>query len=287
VYVLITLVLPAIVIMWGIGYEKAGLTLPVSILLVLLLLAVEARRDLYAFCQYVVAIAGIGTFAVGAALILDLGRGPGSFGLLVACCVSAGSAAYYLFATHSRRDDVPNVLLESFPKEAIVERDGVQWAASAALSEFSKTGFGQLRLVLQNCFDAPRQVSLELYLDNKPIAGSVRLRAGLLAPFELRGAEVVSVLVPVAALGKEAELELRLEPTISGFGGTRIRSFRARGAARRRSLGERAALLGVGVLVWGGGLRVRLTVPARHGRPIGTVLQAEKETLFVLATAPA
>jgi hypothetical protein len=248
-----------------------------------ILFAIEARRDLYAFCQYALVTAVLFGIAVGGALVLGTSGGIALW-LLEALVVAGGAlSARYVFQVHFSKDTVPDVLRQKFSESAIVEGSGVQWAAVVNVAEIPKTGLGTLSLIFQNCFDTAREVSIDHYVGNRLIDESSPLRAAPLETFELPGGEVVKVTIPIGSCCKLAtDVELLTVPVAKGKGGLRIRRRRARDAFRRRSTAERLLLLAIGVVTWGGGLRVRLRLPARRMSSPEAPLTAQRVTIFAL-----
>lgn len=227
-----------------------------ALLVVALPLALEARRDpevVARFCCLLAAgYAGIGVVAL---LSDDTGRvRSGSFaGVMLLSAVVAAAAWYRL---KSRPDEVPNVLLEFFGPDGVLEEADVQWVGIQASTELNDDC--SLDIYFQNCSD--RERALQISFEDS--AGLLRTGGHIDHPGPTVGAlgpkEVKKLRVSVRP-GKTptTQVELFLTVKISGSGGRRARKFRGKIVRGRTSRVAQLGALAGGMFVWGGGVAFR------------------------------
>ena len=231
-------------------------TLLASVAVAAVLLAVEARRDLYPFAQFAVVVLLFPlTFAVAVYVVAesDAGRARAIAGG-VGCALGIAGAIGVLWREHRAPDEVPDVLFERFGAERVFEIDGVQWAVERGPAEVGEEAW--VEISLQSCVAAARSVTVAL----EDVTGLLRRRGSLatpsLDPVSLGPGEVGVLWVPVRAGPRPArEALLYVSVRARGPRGRRLRKRRAPAASERVKLGFQIfALLG-GHLVWGGGVR--------------------------------
>jgi hypothetical protein len=226
------------------------------------LLVGEARRDAHAFAQYaVVALLVPATFAIAALAVAETTQGRIlAAGGLAACVAALAVAIAALWRAHRARDEVPNLLLESFDEQRIFEIEGVQWAGDQGDANVSAGSF--VRVVLQNCVDAERVVTVSLEDLTGVLLSRGSLATPVIEPLRLTPGEVGSLVVPVLPGARPArESSLYVSVKARGPRGRRLRTFRAGAASERTRLGfQLFALLG-GHYVGGGGVKFTFTNP--------------------------
>lgn len=255
VVVLVALAIAAMAVVVGVNQpspsQGALATAAVAGLVAALVLVREARRDLdgaltfSAVCLLIVAIFG------GIYLLSSDTRGP------VAMAITGGTflLAVALGAITLRRQrgpespHFPNVLRRSFHDTRIFERDGVQFTG------FLEAGADQaphvVNVLVQNCFSARRTVRIRFDAGSQ----SKYLRYPETVVAELGPAEVAQVAVPVVSPTYEGKYSLFFDVAVTGKEGRRVRRWRAKTPDTRFKPGASAALLAVGVVAFGGGLK--------------------------------
>ncbi len=227
----------------GLGGETSAWVFGIASLCTLGAWAGQWRFDRLAAAQVGLFMAFI--TSGGTAALVFFGAEKHPVALMTAVVSGLGCVGLLVFLVRSQFG--PNVagnpLADLFAKESISELDGVQFVVSSAATDFG----GAITLVLQNCFDAPRE--LEVTLASPAGARQSKLKAGPLA--------VVRAEFPIAISSGSMEVEIRL--ALRGSGGRRVRTWVARTWENATSTGEQVALLALGVLKWGGGLKVTFT----------------------------
>jgi hypothetical protein len=235
-----------------------GVTLAIAIVGIVF----EARNDLYGTAKSMTALGGLGAilaFFVGLyanrfadiALVVS--------GLLAILFLTS---FLYLLYNQFRDGEVPNVLRERFGRSNVVEVDGVQMSVLTGGTTVVHGGhIESVRVVLQNCWDAPREAVVRLSEDTRIFLGK---SGDILFPDEteisLGPAEVVAVKIPIAAepdARGRFSIDLRLD--VSGRGGERVRPWRAGGLSRPVPWWVILLLAPVGALVWGGGIKIKVS----------------------------
>jgi hypothetical protein len=229
---------------------SAGITAGVALGTAVMVLWRQARRDFDAV------LALLGGFALPAAMVVGIyaasvdqaGWVPIGFtvvsGLLgVGCLV----ATYRRQRQESER--YPNVLKSEFGPSGILETEGIQFTGQLAQATAGKPHYASV--VLQNCFDQPRSVTLAF--DGAGSAKHLRFHSSV--SVNLGPAEVVRVTVPVVSPTYAGEYSLYFSVHVAASSGQRVRLWRAQTATNRTTGAQTAALLAVGVLSVGGGVR--------------------------------
>lgn len=214
------------------------------------ILRVEGRRDLDAVLTMAAAVFVL-TFLVIVVYVMAALR-PGGLAKISAVLTAVGAVACVVATWRRQRSSssaFPNVLRASAPKDQIYETDGVQFAGF-----FTRGGGGRphfATIVLQNSFDARRKVTLRF--DG---AGHAKyLRFHPTHSVELGAAEVARVVLPVVTPTYPGTYGLYFSLSVQGTAGKRVRLWRAQEASHRTTATETVALMAVGVLKWGGGIR--------------------------------
>lgn len=170
-----------------------------------------------------------------------------AFGASILIGVACGVTTY----RRQRSDSAafPNVLLTAAPAASLFETEGVQF--TGLLTQGSGGKPHALSIFLQNCFDAPRTVRIKF-----DAAGYEKyLRFYPEHQVRLGPAEVARVVFAVVTPTYPGSYPLYLSIGVSGRDGKRVRLWRAQEATERTKAEATAALLAVGVLKLGGGLR--------------------------------
>jgi len=165
-----------------------------------------------------------------------------------------GGAAAGLGVTTYRRQrsesrDFPNVLGARFEAGSIFETEGVQFTGIV-----QPGGHGSphhIVILLENCFDAPRQVTIRL--DTASAAKHVRVQPE--HTVMLGAAEVSRVTFPVITPTYQGLYPIYLSIAVAGREGKRVRLWRAQEATERVKTATTVALLAFGHLAIGGGIR--------------------------------
>ncbi len=215
----------------------------------------------------------------GAIALLGEEPHPVAAGLAIASVPAAVACGWRLIRDQHGHEPLPNLLREMFGRSSILEIDGIQFILVAPKT-IAPDQRARIRLHLQNCWDHPRTVTLDLHQERRLSLN----RAGVHAPDE------IVVVVPPAVTGvlhipvsvdAEARGRYRLQASVGveGERGTRIRRWRAK--AVTTAVPAWATALGAlgGILVWGGGLKVDLQVK-RKGPPGDGPAEVEWEPLW-------
>jgi hypothetical protein len=209
----------------------------------------EGRRDLDAVLTLVATVLGLTAMCVTIYLFAadHTGIAP-----KVSAALTGIGAATCAIATYRRQRtasfDFPNVLASEFQPSQIYETEGIQFTGLLT------PGPGQhhhVSVVLQNCFDAPRRVTI--CFDAGTHAKYLRFEPAHVV--DLGPAEVARRVVPVVTPTYAGTYHLYFSVGVTGSTGRRVRLWRAQEATHRTTAGEMAALALVGVIKWGGGVR--------------------------------
>ena len=224
-------------------------------------LAVQARRDLYSFCGFMLVAAFVTGLISGAIALYGQEPHPVAGAVAAWSAFAVAGSAAYLLRTYFVREVLPDILAERFERSAIVEKGGVHFAVAQSSTRISPGGWLTFELVAQSCVDAERTVTLQTRAA-RGVAGSPR---GLTFPNEVvltvpPGA-AVSLVVPVqAAPLAKGSFALRLSLEVAGENGVRVRRRRAAQLSSEIPAWITALGLVAGVLVTGGGLKVAFVV---------------------------
>jgi hypothetical protein len=166
----------------------------------------------------------------------------------------AGSAAVGLGVTTYRRQrsesrDFPNILGARFEAGSIFETEGVQF--TGVVHPGGNGSPHRIEILLENCFDAPRQVTIRL--DTASAAKHVRVQPE--HTVMLGAAEVSRVTFPVVTPTYQGHYPIYLSMAVAGREGRRVRLWRAQEATERVKTATTVALLAFGHLAVGGGIR--------------------------------
>jgi hypothetical protein len=281
VYILVTLAILTCVIatLMALNAEKrwnsAGSVAAAAALVSLVGLGLELRRDSRAAAMYGAAMLAAAAMFSGVTWWVTV---PHSLiALAVAASTAAGAAAslFYLRKAQSAPDNplFPNVLRSHVRPEAIFETSGIQ-----VTGQSSRAGGGgetmKLVLLLQNCWGAARQVTFHLD-DGMPLSpAAIRARFPSSYAVRLGPAEVGAVTIHVLSPESGGAFTLSLGISVSGSGGRRVRPWQARELSARINAKTTALLLPLGLLAWGGGLKLQFG-PSAPGPRAGTPLPPE------------
>lgn len=230
------------------------------------ILAREVRRDLYQLCTFWLFFGVVS--AVGSLLLSSEHRLTG-WGLACLSLVTWVASLVVLAHAHLARDGRPNELLKRFSRDRVFEHAGVQIAVeppdAAALAE----GIFDVRIFVQNCWDAERTASISL----APRRGFAQVPGGAefanrVAPLRLQGGEVGVLSIPVAVTSAD-RVRLYVELRTSGAGGRRI--WRRPAQTIPMNVSPLAtvllAILSLGnIVAWGGGLVINVPPGTRKTR---------------------
>jgi hypothetical protein len=238
---------------------------------------VNFRARDYESTQFIAIFSGISAMIL---LYNSWGRIPAhalAFSLGVALAiVCVGSLAYAQW-TQVVSGPWPNKLSEKFGK-AVVEEDGVQFAAVAAQRRVQPGERVLIQVFLQNTWDRVRNVKIDL--SPRRSADTVRRPE---ITYALRAGEVVKLSIEstVEVLSGQS-LELEFSIVVWGGGGRRVRRWRAAQYQPRVSGAHQATMLAVGVIAWGGGVRFRFESVAGRAASSGAP-STKAETLWLPA----
>jgi hypothetical protein len=150
---------------------------------------------------------------------------------------------------HGNSTDFPNVLLTKAAEKSLWEKEGVQFTGIMTQGSGGKPH--TISVLLQNCFNAPRTIRIRF-----EAAGSEKyMRFHPEHQVRLGPAEVARVVFPVVAPTYPGSYFLYFSIAVGGRDGKRVRLWRAQEATERTRQATTAALLAVGALWVGGGLR--------------------------------
>ena len=211
----------------------------------------ESKRDIVAVLMFCLAL--LSTLALLILIYLFNAESPGFAPKLLGALSVVGciglAAKWVRLQRAPASPDFPNVLLGHFDKQEIFEVAGVQFAARMAKGIQAEPH--KISVALQNCYDGARRVVLKL-------DGEVHTKYMRFHPkheLNLGPAEVASVTLPVVTPTYPGKYHLYYSISVSGHRGKRIRLWRARSPEPRVTSQRRGALLILGVVAWGGGLR--------------------------------
>lgn len=241
----------------------------------MVLLAFEARFDLHDASIFVAVVGFVTSLITGA--IVALGATPHPVGL--AFSIGSGLLAVAGAASIAWHEywpgGLPDVLRRWYPRRAVHEIDGVQFVMLSP-GEVAPGAPFSVTIVAQNCWNVPRTLSIELRSKaSNPVDGLV---PPPMRRVDLPGGAVVSTCLPVA-VGSRARGFLSLLPFLGvvGGGGRRVRRRRAP-AWQQVAEGTRTWLLAIGLVTWGGVLRVRVSPGATP--PAGSSGEPETKTIW-------
>jgi hypothetical protein len=222
----------------------------VALLVTALLLWREAKRDLDAVLTLVGVFLLLTALCVGTYLYYAEDTGLAPKVALAACIVTSvacGVATWRRQGTGS--SDFPNILAAMVQPTSIFETEGVQ--LTGLLDQGRERRPHAVSVLLQNCFDAPRTVTIRF-----DAAGSEKyMRFHREHKVEIGAAEVSRVVFPVIAPTYPGTYQLYLSIAVGSAGGKRVRLWRAQEATERTRTATTVALLAVGHLKVGGGIR--------------------------------
>lgn len=248
------IVLPAGALASCVGVAAAGLT-------------IAARRDFYEFRVVAGRWALVGAAGcVAAGFWLDReALGPrlagGVLGLCgTTCLVSAWRESH-------REERLPNVLLQDLSRSEICELSGVQFGVVQSDTVVAAGEELGLHVLVQNGFDCARGFALHI----RPRADVGRAEHLVFEKelyVDLPGGAAASLWIPIAIHPKaRGSYLVRVEPRVTGSGGTRIRRWRAKRYRPPVGPAEQILALLLGGLAWGGGLGVEFRVRKSDADP--------------------
>jgi len=211
----------------------------------------EARRDLDAALTFC-AVCAIGIAIVGGIVVLSIEPRPVGWIAVTAVAAAVGlGLGIYTFRRQRGPDssEFPNLLLKKYPSTQIFETDLIQFTGELLPSDGKSPHL--VSLLLQNCSDGSRSVAIRF-----DAGGAAKyLRFQPVVETTLGPAEVIRVKVPVISPTYEGSYPLFFSLGVSGSGGQRVRKWRAQVPTTRVKPGQTVALLAVGHLAVGGGVR--------------------------------
>lgn len=215
-----------------------------------LILRVEARRDPDPVLTQLCAVSSITATAVGMYWIFGLEPG---IAPKVATGLAAILAIAFAVAIYRRRKteslDFPNILARMVNYKGIFETEGVQFTGYLEPGVAGKPHF--VSILLQNCFDSARDVTIAF----DPAGSAKYLRFYPKHTVRLPDGAVSRVTFPVVTPTYPGAYQLYFSIAVSGRAGRRVRLWRAQEATNRIKPAAQVALLAVGHLAWGGGVR--------------------------------
>ncbi|MES1242998.1 MAG: hypothetical protein ABUT39_15385 [Acidobacteriota bacterium] len=210
----------------------------------------EGRRDPDAVLTLVGAFALLAAVCIGIYLFYADRPGTASQVALVVCValgVACGAATWRRQRTESA--DFPDVLATMVLPASIFETEGIQ--LTGLLDQGRDRRPHAASILLQNCFDAPRTVTIRF-----DAAGAEKyMRFHPEHRVEIGPAEVARVVFPVVAPTYPGSYPLYFSIAVEGRSGKRVRLRRAQEATERTKAATTVALLVVGHLMVGGGIR--------------------------------
>lgn len=230
--------------------ERASNVAGVAFLVAAAILWRESRRDPDAVLMLVGTFALLTAVCIGIYLFYADRPGTASQVSLVGCMtlgLACGAATRRRQRTES--SDFPDVLAALVPPTGIFETEGVQF--TGLLDQGRERRPHAASILLQNCFDAPRTVTIRF-----DAAGSEKyMRFHPEHRVEIGPAEVSRVFFPVIAPTYPGSYPLYFSIVVGGTEGKRVRLWRAQDATTRTKAATTVALLAVGHLKVGGGVR--------------------------------
>lgn len=210
----------------------------------------QGARDLDAVLTLVSAFALLTAVCIAVYLFNaeDASSAP-KFALVATTAFGLGAGATTWRRQRSNSADFPNVLASRVPAEQIFETEGVQFTGTM------HPGHDQiphrLAILLQNCFDTSRRVTVRF-----DAAGYEKyMRFAPEHTLDLGPAEVAQLTCPVIAPTYEGNYPLYISISVPSTSGKRVRLWRAQEATNRIATGTTLALLAVGQVAFGGGVR--------------------------------
>jgi hypothetical protein len=230
--------------------DRAADVAGVAFLVAAAILWRESRRDADAVLTLVSVFALLTALCIGIYLFYADRPGTASQVALVVCValgLACGAATWRRQRTEPA--DFPDLLGRMVPPTGIFETEGIQFTGLLDQGRDRKPHAASI--LLQNCFDAPRTVTIRF-----DAAGSERyMRFHPEHKVEIGPAEVSRVFFPVVAPTYPGSYPLYFSIVVRGTGGKRVRLWRAQEATERTRALTTAALLAVGHLKVGGGVR--------------------------------
>jgi hypothetical protein len=210
----------------------------------------QGQRDLDAVLTLVGAFALCAAVCLGIYLAnaLEPGNAP-KVALAVAAIVGVACFAQTYRRQRSASSDFPNVLAANVPANQIFETEGVQFAGTLSPGKDRKPH--RVSIFLQNCFDAPTQVTIRF----DPAGYEKYFHLHAQHTVTLGAAEVSRVTFPVVTPTYPATYPLYYSIEVSREEGKRVRLWRAQEATTRTKTSTTLALAAIGHLKVGGGIR--------------------------------
>jgi hypothetical protein len=255
----------------------------VSLTLAALGMFVEAKRDLYVFCQFTLVFAVITGMITGAVALYSAGSHPIAATVAVISALVGVWCVVYVVRTQHSPEVLPNILRQKFRRSAIYEIDGVQLAVVQSSTEVGSGNGLAVQVVAQNCWDKERQPTFVLKLESQIFFKRTGLKFLPESKLVIPGAAVAMLTIPVMAEpSAKGTYSLRASSRISGEGGFRVRRWRAQGLSAPIPLWLSALLVFTGLHVWGGGLKLQVKVrpSMRTDPPSPEFLDARTEVVW-------
>jgi hypothetical protein len=223
---------------------------------------VAARLDRITFLRFVAVVGLVISLIVGALLLEAESVGAATLALGGAAALVAAYAGLQLWRYYRTSDPVPDVLRGLFDEAAIMERSGIQLAGIAQPASVAPGSALEVRVYVQNCWDGPRRVRVELAAQRPLFRGRGRLQPNGPADVELRPCEAGHISFTCTATHDAAgPFDIWMSMSASGSRGERVRRRTATPLSVKWPLWFTLLALPWGI-VHGGGARVRIHVRA-------------------------
>ena len=266
----------------NVEFDTATMVLLASLIVTVVILRHEARRNRTMFHKYAAGLAGIGSVITVASFSVGLWRGPSAIVAMAAAIGASVWAITSIVRGLRAKDTVPDVLRARFSEASISELDGVQVVVQ---QEATASGVVVTTFV-QNCWSASRAVRLSFDV-TRPLFGGTRgeCHVPALDVVELGPGEVRACTIPVTpAPDARGEFHLWVRLKVSGSGGDRVRHREARAFTDRIPLWLTLLLTPFGLVAFGGGTRV-IVRASGESRPPAEPTPAAWKSIFAPASS--
>jgi hypothetical protein len=177
------------------------------------------------------------------------------------------------------KDTLPNLRGLGWSPGALLEANGVQFAVVCEAAEHAWSS-RVIRVDLQNCTDAPREVEFTFAPDSRAVRAVPVIGRAALGPLHVG---TLRIELPADCPGGR----FSIAPSVSGADGKRVRRWRARPYSPPVSRGFQAVALLTGTLVWGGGMSLIIPTAASAAAGSATPLVTWKRIWPIDGAGPA